>query len=402
MPQNFLTLYRSKIKRPKKIKINELHTNRALKHVIFSDQFDRALLERLCKVATQIKELRSDTDGARFLKTLLDDKGAELYFTQSSTRTFKSFEKACQILGMDISETRDTKLSSEYKGESLMDAVRMYSSYADILIMRSREPSLAECSAYLMNDLQTFNQRNVPIINAGSGADEHPTQALLDIYTIYRSFEFADPALQSTEEYEALIAKFPELDEKRGGPDNKVYGFCGDVGRGRTVRSLISLLARNYHDISIYLISPDYEKLKASNEWKAEIRQYGIEMHEVDDLEDVIPELDVLYMTRIQHEHDKDEDKHRFDADYMKKYHLTEDRKDKMKRYAKIMHPFPRNEEIHEEVDKDPRAVYFNQARNGLWVRAALIAYLLEQDSRISDKYETLFKHMHNYNETVL
>ncbi len=386
-----------------KVKLNEFHSNKSLKHLIFSDQLTRDLLNHFFNLAEQIKELRRDKEGSRFLKGLLDNKGAELYFTQSSTRTFKSFEKACQILGMEISETRDRTISSEYKGESILDSVRMYTSYADILIMRSIEANLAESCAYLMNDLHSFNKRNVPIINAGSGADEHPTQALLDIYTIHRSFEFADPSKISGEAFERLIGKYPDLEEKQGGPENKVYGFCGDVGRGRTVRSLASLLANNYENVTMYFISPDHPHLTMSGEFKSQLRAKNIKVHHVYELnEEVIRELDILYMTRIQNEHNNKELSEYLTHDVKSKFYLTEELANRMKGYAKIMHPFPRNEEIEVEVDKNERAIYFEQARNGLWIRAALIAHLLEQDIAINNYFAKFSKDMHNYNQGVL
>lgn len=403
MSHDLTQRFSDRLKRPKKVKINDFESNKSLDHMIFSDQLNRDLLDHLCNLAEQIKVLRRDEKGGRFLKSLLDNKGAELYFTQSSTRTFKSFEKACQILGLEISETRDTSISSEYKGESIYDSIRMYTSYADILIMRSVRPNLAECCAYLMNDLHSFNKKNVPIINAGSGADEHPTQALLDIYTIYRSFEFADPSNKGTYEYDRLLKKYPELEDKKGGPDNKVYGFCGDVGRGRTVRSLVSILANNYKNVEVYFICPDHPKLGVPDELTSQLRNAGIKVHIENELnEEVVSKLDILYMTRIQNEHNDDEMNAYLTHEVKSRFFLTEDLVYKMKRYAKIMHPFPRNEEIETEVDKDERAIYFKQAKNGVWIRAALIAHLLEQDIQINNYYKEFTKEKHNYNEFVL
>ena len=124
---------------------------------------------------------------------LLHHKRAMLYFTQPSTRTFLSFMAACQILGITCNEVRDPTTSSETKGETRFDSIRMFSSYFDLIIMRSKLARLAETCAYLMNDLESSGNRSVPIVNAGSGADEHPTQALLDIYTLQRTFQFSHP-----------------------------------------------------------------------------------------------------------------------------------------------------------------------------------------------------------------
>ena len=131
--------------------------------------------------------------GQDFLINLLPHKRAMLYFTQPSTRTFLSFMAACQILGITCNEVRDPSTSSETKGETRFDSIRMFSSYFDLIIMRSPIARLAEACAYLMNDLEARGNRSVPIVNAGSGADEHPTQALLDIYTLQRTFQFASP-----------------------------------------------------------------------------------------------------------------------------------------------------------------------------------------------------------------
>ena len=164
-----------------------------------------------------------------------------LYFTQPSTRTFLSFTAACQMLGIACNEVRDPSVSSEAKGESPFDSIRMFSSYFDIIIMRSVVPNFAECCAYLMNEMDEQDHRSVPIVNAGSGADEHPTQALLDIYTIKRTFQFKHPKDSSRWNRfdDELRRKYPGLTKSL---DGKLYGFCGDIGRGRTVRSLASLL----------------------------------------------------------------------------------------------------------------------------------------------------------------
>ena len=140
-----------------------------------------------------IRQISKSRDGQDFLINLLPHKRAMLYFTQPSTRTFLSFMAACQILGMTCNEVRDSSTSSEAKGETRFDSIRMFSSYFDVIIMRSKLAQLAESCAYLMNDLEETGNRSVPIVNAGSGADEHPTQALLDIYTLQRTFQFTDP-----------------------------------------------------------------------------------------------------------------------------------------------------------------------------------------------------------------
>ena len=206
-------------------------------------------------VADVIRQLSRHRSGQDFLINLLHHKRAMLYFTQPSTRTFLSFMAACQILGMTCNEVRDPSTSSETKGETRFDSIRMFSSYFDVIIMRSPIARLAESCAYLMNDLETSGSRSVPIVNAGSGADEHPTQALLDIYTLQRSFQFASPKDSPS------ANRFEELRERKGyagltkGLSQKTYGFCGDIGRGRTVRSLAMLLAM-YENVRLVFIAP--------------------------------------------------------------------------------------------------------------------------------------------------
>jgi aspartate carbamoyltransferase catalytic subunit len=188
-----LLAYQTRLERPERLKAAELQRGDRLRHVILSSQFTRELLEELGGIADMIRMLSKSRDGQDFLIRLLPHKRAMLYFTQPSTRTFLSFTAACQILGITCNEVRDPRTSSETKGETRFDSIRMFSSYFDLIIMRSPTPSLAESCAYLMNDLELMGNRSVPIINAGSGADEHPTQALLDIYTLQRTFQFTSP-----------------------------------------------------------------------------------------------------------------------------------------------------------------------------------------------------------------
>lgn len=383
-------------------KIPEFMSNERLKHVIFSKQFDKELLEHLGNVATMIRDIASTKQGYKFLTGLLFHKRAMLYFTQASTRTFLSFMAALQILGISWSDIRDPSVSSEYKGESPLDSMRMFSSYCDIIIMRSKIPDFAECCAYLMNDLDEFNQRNVPIINGGAGADEHPTQALLDIYTIQREFAFVSKKDSSKWTlFDELRKKYPGL--KRG-LDGKIYGFCGDIGRGRTVRSLTNLLSQ-YEDMTFYFVSPDHPKLKLPANFKNELLDQGVNVKESDDLNEVIDKVDMLYMTRIQHEHDSAEDREFFKNIDYDRYYLSKEKVERMKDYAAILHPFPRDtraKEIPAEIDNDPRAKYFAQARNGIWIRAALISHLFDADGKISSHYQKHFSEYHDYNVEVL
>jgi len=382
---NLQQTYESLLNRPILAKLPELQRNERLKHLIFAQQFDRELLDHLCSVASVIRSISRNRTGQDFLTGLLSHRRAMLYFTQPSTRTFLSFMAACQILGIVCNEIRDPSLSSEYKGESPLDSMRMFSSYFDLIIMRSNVAKFAECCAYLMNDLDARQKRSVPIVNAGSGADEHPTQALLDIYTIQRTFEFASPQDGARgSRFEQLRRKYPGLTKGLGG---KVYGFCGDVGRGRTVRSLSTLLSL-WPDVTIYFIYPDYAKLAPYEDMLTRLREAGVRVEHSHALGEVVDQLDVLYMTRIQHEHDTDEDRAFFETYRHEDFCLTPELLTPMKDYCAIMHPFPRNEEIPFEIDSDPRAMYFRQARNGMWIRAALLAHIFDVDGRIVNFYQ--------------
>jgi aspartate carbamoyltransferase len=388
-----LELYRERIERPPQLKVPEFAREGRLRHVIFSGQFPVDLLEDLASTADKIRLLSRSRAGQDFLLNLLHHKRAMLYFTQPSTRTFLSFMAACQILGVTCNEVRDPTTSSETKGETRFDSIRMFSSYFDLVIMRSPIARLAESCAYLMNDLDRSDNRSVPIINAGSGADEHPTQALLDIYTLQRTFQFTnaqDSPLKSR--LDVLRREFPHL---KTGLADKVYGFCGDIGRGRTVRSLAALLAQ-YSGVTLVFVSPDHPTLRIGNDLRSRLAQRGIRMVELESLESpldgkpAIEQFDALYMTRIQKEHNIEADEAAFARMDFSKYKLTPKLVRRMKPYAPILHPFPRDQhfgEIPPEIDDDPRAMYFRQARNGMWIRAALLAHIFNVDHQVGRFY---------------
>jgi aspartate carbamoyltransferase catalytic subunit len=308
-----LLLYESRLQRPVRMKSPEFERNGRIRHVIFSGQFTAPFLEELGGIADMIRILSKSRAGQDFLINLLPHRRAMLYFTQPSTRTFLSFMAACQILGITCNEVRDPSTSSETKGETRFDSIRMFSSYFDTIIMRSPIARLAESCAYLMNDLDASGNRSVPIVNAGSGADEHPTQALLDIYTLQRSFQFASP------KDSPAANRFDELRERKGyagltkGLANKTYGFCGDIGRGRTVRSLAMLLAM-YEGVRLVFVSPDHPKLAMREDLRERLVDRNVRFYEMDSLEEpldgrpVIEQLDALYMTRIQKEHNDPQD----------------------------------------------------------------------------------------------
>ena len=247
--------FESQLRRTADEKNLEFQRHGRLKHIIAASQLTPPLLEKLCRSADMIRRMNRHDEGNRRLRELLAHKRAMLYFTQPSTRTFLSFMAACQILGVACNEVRDPKTSSEVKRESRMDSIRMFSSYFDLIIMRSQIGDFAECCAYLMNDLERQERRSVPIINAGAGSDEHPTQALLDMYTIIRTFDFDENSESRPSRLNELRKIYPGLTP---GPSNKMYAFCGDIGRGRTVRSLATVLAQ-YEGVKLVFVSPQHE-----------------------------------------------------------------------------------------------------------------------------------------------
>ena len=321
-------------------------------HVLLAQQFDRDELDALGALATRIRFIAKTAEGMHFLGGLLSHKGAMLYFTQPSTRTFLSFRSACDILGMRCGDVRDPATSSEYKGESPEDSVRTFSSYFDLIIMRTPREGLAERVAWVLSN----SERPVPIINAGSGRDQHPTQALLDVYTLQRSFE------------------------KRDGVDGKCIVFVGDLARGRTVRSL-ALLLSNYRDMRLVFVAPD--ALQISPDILDTLKAKGVACELDGDLKKRIPDADAIYMTRVQDEWDAVEgESAQID---ISRYCLGSDDLALLKQDAVIMHPLPRRHEISTDVDPDPRAMYWRQMRNGMWVRAALIARIFGCDRMIDD-----------------
>lgn len=314
---------------------------------LFAQQFDRDLLTHIFQSADRLRNVTQKKDGADYVGALLSDKRAMLYFVQPSTRTFMSFLNACHVLGIKTSEIRDTTTSSEVKGETPEDTVRTFSSYVDMIIMRHPAPGFVEKTAWLMNR----TGRPVPILNGGSGKDQHPTQALLDVYTLYRSFS--------------------------GELDNKHIVMVGDLRRGRTVRSL-SYLMKNYSGVSLSFVSP--KEFRMEPDILEFLKRHNIPYTETEDFQGVMKSADAIYMTRIQDEHDKAGESKKVDYSpfYFRKEHL-----DVIKKDCVIMHPLPRRHEIEVAVDADPRAVFWRQERNGMWARAALMAYIFGVDGQI-------------------
>ncbi len=266
-----------------------------------------------------------------------DGKILATLFFEPSTRTRLSFESAMYSLGGNVIGFSDAKSSSTSKGESVSDTVQTVGCYADIIAMRHPKEGAP---------LVASRTAGVPVINAGDGGHNHPTQTLTDLLTIYR---------------------------EKGTLENLTVGLCGDLKFGRTVHSLISAMSR-YKNVRFVLISP--EELQVPRYIISDVLEANnIPYEEVTSLEDAIPNLDILYMTRVQRERFFNE------ADYMRlkdTYILTPEKLRTAKESLTIMHPLPRVNEISVAVDKDPRACYFKQVLNGKFVRMALIMKLLE------------------------
>jgi len=320
-------------------------------HTLIAQQFSRAYLEEICALATKVRHISKSRDGANFLRTLLSDKRAMLYFAQPSSRTYLSFSAACQILGLATMNVRDSKTSSEIKGESPEDTIRTFSSYADMIIMRHPVGGFAERVAWMLSN----TNREIPVLNAGSGADQHPTQALLDIYTLERSFE------------------------KIGGIDGKSVTFVGDLLRGRTVRSLAWLLTL-YKGVKIYFVAP--EQLQIGSDILELLEAANIEYEVSQDFVAVLPETDALYMTRIQDEWDAHGEHTTIDTS---EFSINKEHLDVLKETAIVMHPLPRRKELSTDIDNDPRAMYWRQMRNGMWVRTALILTTFGRQNEVNE-----------------
>ncbi|MBQ3498873.1 MAG: aspartate carbamoyltransferase [Clostridia bacterium] len=272
---------------------------------------------------------------AKYSEKCRGKKLATLFF-EPSTRTRLSFEAAMYELGGNVLGFSAAQNSSAAKGESVADTAKTTSCYADIIAMRHPKEGAPLVAA--MN-------ATVPVINAGDGGHNHPTQTLTDLLTIYR---------------------------EKGRLDNLTVGFCGDLKFGRTVHSLISALSR-YENIKFVLISP--EELKLPSYVKEVLKKNNLEYVQTTDLDSVMPELDILYMTRVQRERFFNEE------DYLRlkdSYILYPERLVNAKADISILHPLPRVNEISVAIDDDPRACYFKQVLNGKFIRMALILKLLE------------------------
>ena len=302
-----------------------------MRHLMSPLDFSVSELDNLLSLASDI-----EANPDKYAHACAGKKLATCFY-EPSTRTRLSFEAAMLNLGGSVLGFSSADSSSAAKGESVSDTIRVISSYADICAMRHPKEG-----APLVASLKS----TIPVINAGDGGHQHPTQTLTDLLTI-RSL--------------------------KGNFENMTIGLCGDLKFGRTVHSLISALIR-YPNIKFVLISP--EELRIPNYIREDVLEANnIPYIEVERLEDAMPDLDVLYMTRVQKERFFNEEDYIRLKDF---YILTKDKMDLAKKDMLVLHPLPRVNEISVEVDDDPRAAYFRQAQYGVYVRMALILTLLE------------------------
>ena len=309
-----------------------------MKHLLNPLDLSMEELDKLLDLADDIA-----ADPSKYAHVMEGRKLATLFY-EPSTRTRLSFEAAMLNLGGSVLGFSSADSSSAAKGESVSDTIRVISCYADICAMRHPKEG-----APLVASLHS----RIPVINAGDGGHQHPTQTLTDLLTI-RSL--------------------------KGHFDNLTIGLCGDLKFGRTVHSLINSLVR-YNNIHFILISP--KELRVPDYIREDVlTAKGVEFEEVSSLEEVMPKLDILYMTRVQKERFFNEEEYLRMKDY---YVLTKDKLSLAKEDMLVLHPLPRVNEISVEVDDDPRAAYFKQAQYGVYVRMALIMYLLGAAPEMED-----------------
>lgn len=297
-------------------------------HIIESQQFDQKLINKIFSIADKLENKN---------ETPLKGKIMASLFYEPSTRTRFSFESAMLKLGGSVITTENAKeFSSAIKGETLEDSIRVINNYADVIVLRHYEKGSSERASLVSK---------IPVINAGDGTGQHPTQALLDLYTIKREL---------------------------GHIDGITVAMVGDLKNGRTIRSLSYLLGK-YKDVKIIFVSP--KALSVGEDIKKYLDKHKVSYEEISDLKSVINKIDVLYQTRIQKERFKSE------KEYLKFkgcYQLDNELVKQMKKKSIIMHPLPRVDEILPEVDASEKAVYFHQVKYGLLIRMSLLKLVLE------------------------
>lgn len=300
-----------------------------MKHVLSSDQYTKESLEEVFVLADKIR------NNPKEYANKLEDKIIAIMFYEPSTRTRLSFETAALKLGAKIITTENAgEFSSAAKGETIQDTVQVIAGYADALVIRHKSDTSA---------IDAASVEKIPILNAGAGKGEHPTQALLDLYTIKR---------------------------KKGKIDGVKVAILGDLLYGRTIHSLIKLLSL-YENIEIYGLSK--EAFSLPQEYIDMLKERGIDYKKCNSFDELPKDLDVIYHTRIQAE--------RFEGDFGKEeFIINKAVLDTFSEHTILMHPLPRVIEISTDVDDDPRACYFEQAHNGLYVRMALLLQVLDRD----------------------
>ena len=303
-----------------------------LYHVLEAQQFDINLLDDIFSTAQEMEQVVQ-----HYGSNILNRRVMATLFYEPSTRTRLSFESAMTRLGGAVITTESAQeFSSAAKGETLEDTIRVVAGYSDVVVLRHNESGASNRAAAVAG---------IPVINAGDGAGQHPTQALLDLFTIQRE-----------------IGHLKKI----------TIALVGDLANGRTVRSLCYLLAK-YEGVKMYFVAPEIVRMK--DDIKEYLQRHQVLFEEVEDLHEVARQADVVYQTRIQKERFGDRT-----GEYEQargKYIVDRSVMDCMQEHAVVMHPLPRVDEIDPEVDADPRAAYFRQAHNGLYVRMALLRMIL-------------------------
>lgn len=304
----------------------------SLFHVLEAQQFSRDVMNEIFDVTREMEHVVS-----RYGSNILNRRIMATLFYEPSTRTRLSFEAAMYRLGGEVITTESAReFSSAAKGETLEDTIRIVEGYSDVIVLRHYEGGSARRAA---------DAASVPIINAGDGPGQHPTQALLDVYTIQKEI---------------------------GRLDGIHVALVGDLANGRTARSLAYLLTK-YEGVKLYFVAPNVVRMR--DDIKGYLTEHGVVFEEEEDLMSVMSKVDVVYQTRIQRERfgDRIEDYERARG----KYIIDVETMSALSENAIVMHPLPRVDEIDPAVDTDPRAAYFRQAHNGVFIRMALLQMVL-------------------------
>jgi len=315
----------------KQLRSNPLYGKYVGQHILSVTQFQRHDVDNILAIASYMRQMVQDYGTCR----LLEDKLLSTIFYEASTRTSSSFQAAMLRLGGKVLPISDVSNSSVSKGETLTDTMHCLESYSDVIVLRHPKIGAAhEASSVL----------SIPLLNAGDGAGEHPTQALLDLFTIQSELNNTIDGLTIT--------------------------MIGDLKNGRTVHSLSKLL--KHYKVSINYVSPVF--LRMPSDIINDLTNIGIHVHETEDLTSVLPNTDILYVTRIQKERFTDMGEYQTACNA---YCITPELLELAKPTLRILHPLPRVSEIDVRVDSDPRAAYFRQMKSGLCVRMALLACVL-------------------------